>query len=142
MIEIIDAISVRLDELFGDSYTIYLESVEQNLQTPCFFIQPVHSSDKNMIDTRKFRTYSYVIDFIPTDDEGYRVQFVDVTSKLFDGFDSVTLSDGTILHTFNRTVDIVDEILHFTLQFRIYTYKPSNEIMQESMEMSVINNDN
>ena len=37
--EIIEAISVALNEEFGDEYEIYRESVRQDLKEPCFFIQ-------------------------------------------------------------------------------------------------------
>ena len=97
MIEIVNAISVRLDEIFGDEYTVYFEQVEQGLQTPCFFIQPLDASDKNMIDNRKYRTSGFAIVFIPTDKKGHREQFVEVADKLFDNFDSFELSDGVVL---------------------------------------------
>lgn len=143
MMEFIDAISIRLNEVFGDKYTIYLEAVEQNLQTPCFFIQPMDSMDANMIHNRKAGQHLFVIDYIPDEESGHRSQFAEVTSKLFDSFDFVTLPDGTVLPTFDRSINVTDDILHFIVRFKFeYFTDLVEEPMQESMEMSVINNDN
>ena len=133
MMEFVDAISVRLHEVFGDKYTIYLDSVEQNLQTPCFFIQPIDSADVNMIDNRKHRDYSFTVDYIPEDDTGYRTQFVEVTSKLFDSFDSLVLNDGTIVYTFDRSINVTDDILHFIIRFKFdcLTELPEQPMLNE-----------
>ena len=142
MMEFFDAISIRLHEVFGDKYTIYLEAVEQNLQTPCFFIQPLNPMDANMIYNRKAREYPFVIDYIPEDATGHRAQFAEVTEKLFDSFDFLTLADGTVLPTFDRNIDVTDDILHFIVRFKFeYLTDLPEESMQESLEMSVIDND-
>ena len=139
MMDIIDAISIRLNEIFGDGYTIYLESVEQDLQTPCFFIQPIDSMDSNMIYTRKHRIMSFVVDYIPEDDGKHRYQFTEVHDKLFDSFDSVTLPNGVELSTFDRSINITDDILHFIVRFKVYGYRDvPEEEMQETMDISVI----
>lgn len=139
MKEIIDAISVRLDQIFGDEYTIYLEEVDQGLQTPCFFITLIDFEDKNRIADRKYRQYGFAIDFIPSDDEGHRMQFAEVTDKLFDNFDSVELADGTILYTFDRNINVIRDVLEFTVLFKVYKrYVVDAEPVQENMEMSVI----
>ena len=139
MISIIDAISIRLNETFGDDYTIYLESVEQNLQTPCFFIQPLASMGNAMIDYRVYRSHSFMIDFIPNDITGHRAQFAEVTDKLFDSFESLILEDGTFLPAFNRRVDVTDDVLHFIVEFKFYGYKDvPEEDKLETMNMSVI----
>lgn len=34
---IIDGISIRINEVFGDDYEIYSEDIEQGFKEPCFF---------------------------------------------------------------------------------------------------------
>lgn len=141
MMEIIDAISVRLNEVFGEDYTIYLEQVEQGLQTPCFFIQPIESTDKNMISIRKYRTNTFVITFIPSGTGSQREQLVQVANRLLDHFDSFDLGNGVVLPTFDRSIDVADGTLNFILAFKYYKYKNGNsDDMQESLDMSVMNN--
>ena len=53
--EIMNAVTRRLDELFGDGYTIYTDGVEQGLKEPCFFVQFLEPSEKPMIGRRYFR---------------------------------------------------------------------------------------
>lgn len=139
MKELIDGISVRLNEIFGDDYAIYLDEVEQGLETPCFFITLVDFEDRNRISNRKYRQYAFGIDFIPSDDRGHREQFAEVTDKLFDNFDSIELADGSIVYTFDRAINIVGDVLEFDVIFKLYKhYEPKEEPVQERLEMSVI----
>ena len=39
---IIDGISIRINEVFGDDYEIYSEDIEQGFKEPCFFILPLN----------------------------------------------------------------------------------------------------
>ena len=132
MMELIDAMSTRLDEIFDGEYAVYLEEVEQNLQTPCFFIQPLTATDKNMIDNRRYRTYGFAIQFIPGT-KAYRSLFADVTKKLFDNFDDFPIGDDVTVYTFDRTVNVIDDVLHFTVLFKCYEYtdKPSEPAMED-----------
>lgn len=145
MIELVDAISVRLDEIFDGEYPIHLETVEQGLEVPCFFIHQVYASDRNMLSNRKHRTHEYDIIFIP-DDEGYRTIFTKVTDRLFESFDSLTLADGTVLYTFDRSIDVVDDVLHFRVLFKFDYLKENTgeQIMQDTLQnkVSVIENGN
>lgn len=137
MIRLIDAISIRLDEVFDGKYTIYLETVEQGLITPCFFIQPVIGTDKNMISSRKYRTYNFDISFIPGT-KAYKALFADIGDKLFDSFDSLEV-DGAILPTFERSINVVNDILHFEFKFKYYVYtEVESKDEMEDLEMSVI----
>ncbi|MBR5835895.1 MAG: hypothetical protein IKY66_06985 [Bacteroidales bacterium] len=80
-----------------------------------------------------------MIDFIPSDELGHRAQFAEVTDKLFDSFESLTLDDGIILPTFNRRVDVTDDVLHFIVEFKFYgrKEKPEEDAL-ETMNMTVI----
>lgn len=139
MMELIDAMSVRLDEVFDGKYPVYLEEVEQGLQTPCFFIQPIDGSDMNMISNRRYRTFGFVIVFIPDDVDGHRAQFAEVTDKLFDTFDLFELGDGVVLPTFNREVNVVDDVLQFIVRFKYYAYS-DKEVgpLMDSLDMKVV----
>ena len=37
--DILDAVTRKLNELFGDDYEIYTDPVKQGLTEPCFFVQ-------------------------------------------------------------------------------------------------------
>lgn len=139
MMELIDAMSVRLDEVFDGKYAVYLEEVEQGLQTPCFFIEPIYSTDRNMISNRKYRTYDFVIHFIPDDADGHRTQFAEVADKLFDNFDLFELSNGAVIPTFDRKINVVEDVLQFEVCFRYYTYSEKEDgPLMDSLDMKVV----
>lgn len=138
MLDIVDAISNRLYDIFGDAYPIHLESVEQDFKPNSFFIHPVYASDKNLIHNRKYRTVEFDLVFIPEDNEPRKTMTI-VSDKLFSSFDFVVLEDGTILRTFNRNIDVVNNMLHFRITFKFdYFAEIPEEELQESIEMSVI----
>ena len=137
MSDIVDAISIKLDFVFGEDTNIYLEAIEQDLQTPCFFIQPIDDTDKNMIAHRKYRTELFVIDFIPDDTRGHREQFLEVRDKLRDNFDTLTIGD-VVLPTFNRSIQADSDMLHFSFACKYYPYMDKEaEPEMEELEMSV-----
>lgn len=138
MIEFIDAISIRLNEIFEEKYPIHLESVEQGLITPCFFIQPINALDENMISNRKYRVYRFDIIFIPETNTAYRSLFAEVSEKLFEHFDSVEI-DGGIYPTFDRSINVVNDALHFQVRFKFYarTEVPEEDKL-ETMDMTVM----
>ncbi len=43
---IIDGISIRINEVFGDDYEIYSEDIEQGFKEPCFFILPLNQKNQ------------------------------------------------------------------------------------------------
>ena len=49
---IIRAISVSLNNEFGDNYTIYTETVEQGLKEPCFFISCINPTNNLFLGKR------------------------------------------------------------------------------------------
>ena len=65
--EIMNAVTRRLDELFGDGYTIYTDGVEQGLKEPCFFVQFLEPSEKPMIGRRYFKQTDMCIQYMPGD---------------------------------------------------------------------------
>lgn len=138
MIEFIDAISIRLNEIFDGKYPIHLESVEQGLVTPCFFIQPMLAMDENMISNRKQRIYRFDIIFIPEMDSAYRSLFAEVSEKLFEHFDSVEINGG-VYPTFDRSINVVNDVLHFKVRFKFYarTELPEEDKL-ETMNISVM----
>ena len=55
---IIDGISIRINEVFGDDYEIYSEDIEQGFKEPCFFILPLNQKKSPKLKNRSFREYS------------------------------------------------------------------------------------
>ena len=59
--DIIDGVSIKLNELFENVYTIYTNNVKQGLQFPCFFINSLPSNKKKLIGSRYENELNLVI---------------------------------------------------------------------------------
>ena len=66
--DLIDAISVKLNQVFGNGVRIYSESVKQGLKEPCFFIAVLNPTQSPMIGARYFREHPFDIHYFPSKD--------------------------------------------------------------------------
>lgn len=64
---IIEAISISLNDEFGDKYPIYTEEVEQDCKKPCFFILPVSQDIKEELSGGAKKSITLDIIFYPGD---------------------------------------------------------------------------
>ena len=62
---IVDAVSVVLNEEFGDEYEIYGEEVEQGFKEPCFFINIISASIRRYPGNRYLRHAALCVQFFP-----------------------------------------------------------------------------
>lgn len=62
---IVDAVSVALNEEFGDEYEIYGEEVEQGFKEPCFFINIISASVRRYPVNRYLRHAALCVQFFP-----------------------------------------------------------------------------
>ena len=136
----IEAISVALNEEFGDEYEIYRESVRQDLKEPCFFIQILNPTVKQVIKNRYFRSNQFCIQFFPESVEK-RKECEDVAERMLWCLEYIHLEGeetpvrGTQMHG-----EIVDDILHFFVNYDCYVHKsieadPSMEIMESKEQV-------
>ena len=62
---IIEAISVALNEEFGDGYKIHMEEIRQGLKEPCFFIQCLNPTHELFLGKRYLQTNQFCIQYFP-----------------------------------------------------------------------------
>ncbi|WP_330576567.1 phage tail terminator family protein [Defluviitalea raffinosedens] len=126
-----NAVSQKLNALFGDSYKIYTEEIKQGLDPPAFFIQFLEPAQKQVLNNRYYRTYPLDIIFFPVENGSEISQCESVAEILFDGMEYITVDDslcrGTKMH-----YEIVDKVLHFFVQFNMHVLKSksSDEYMK------------
>ena len=120
--DLIDGISVKLNQVFGDGVRIYSESVKQGLKEPCFFIAVLNPTQNPMIGTRYFREYPFDIHYFPSKDGGNQ-EIQDVASKLFDTLEYITLLDGDLVRGTEMHYEKVDDVLHFFVKYNMFVYK-------------------
>lgn len=130
--DLIDGISVKLNQVFGDGVRIYSESVKQGLKEPCFFIAVLNPTQNPMIGARYFREHPFDIHYFPSKDGGNQ-DIQDVASKLFDALEYITLLNGDLVRGTEMHYEKVDDVLHFFVKYNMFVKRDitSEELMEE-----------
>ena len=133
--DILDGISIKLNQVFGSGYEIYGDTdVVQGLQTPCFFIAVLQPSQEQMIGNRYFRQYPFDISFFPTQG-GDNVECYEVAEDLLDEMEAITLVNGDVLRGTKMQYEIVDDVLHFKVNYNMFTKKIETSDAMETVEI-------
>ena len=135
--DLIDAISVKLNQVFGDGVKIYSESVKQGLKEPCFFIAVLNPTQSPIIGVRYFRAHPFDIHYFPSKDGGNQ-EIQDVASKLFDTLEYITLLNGDLVRGTEMHYEKVDDVLHFFVKYNMFVYKQVEKA--DPMETLTVNN--
>lgn len=122
---IIDGISIKLNEIFGDDYEIYSEDIEQGFKEPCFFILPLNQKKSPKLKNRSFREHSFNIHYFPTSSYEKIREINSVLHTLMDELEYISIDNGLIRGT-NIKSEVVDNILHFFINYNLFTVNNSN----------------
>lgn len=133
--KIITGISQALDAEFNsenEEYIIHTENVEQGLDEPCFFIFSLKPSSKQLVGNRYERKYPFDIHFFPDTElvDGVSTinnQINEVTERLFTALEYITV-DNSLVRGKSINVEIVDNVLHFFINFNMIVKKETEPI--------------
>lgn len=120
--DLIDGISVKLNQVFGVGYRIYSENVQQGLKEPCFFIAILNPSQTQIIGNRYFRQHPFDIHYFPVK-QGNNKEIQDVAYKLLDALEYIPLLNGELVRGTEMHYEQVDDVLHFFVQYNMYVNK-------------------
>ena len=134
--DVIDGVSIKINELFGDKYKIHINNVKQGLELPCFFIKRLPSSKKKLIGNRYENTDNLVVHAMIEDSEDKEEKLNDIADKLYE-LEYITLLNSDMLKGYDMKTEISDGVLLFFVTYKYFTYK---EIQKETeMENLTIN---
>lgn len=122
--DIVTGISTGLYKIFEGKYKIYTENVEQGLKAPCFFIKTLPIIHRPLLGKRSQRTYSFVISYFPQ--EG-NAEMMDVSEKLLNGLEYITLLSGEMIRGRSMEAEIVDDVLHFSVNYTVFVNESERE---------------
>lgn len=129
---IVDGISIKLNSIFGDSYEIAAENVEQGLKPHSFFIKSLPVTHKPLLGNRAQRTYSFVISYFPdTENMEMNQEMMDVAESLLEGLESITLLNGEVIRGHDLESEIVDDVLHFSVKYIVFITKDERKELME-----------
>lgn len=128
--KIIDGILATLSEEFGDEYTLYTESVMQDMKEPCFFVFCISPNTRVFRGRRYYHENQFAIQYLTTADEP-RTECTNVAERLFACLEMITV-DSDLMRGTDMNADISDEVLTFTVNYNYFSYVANTE---ESMEV-------
>ncbi|WLD27659.1 hypothetical protein CDIFMA2_15410 [Clostridioides difficile] len=130
---IIDGISVKLDKSFGESYTIYSEDVEQGINEPCFFIVHINSSKALYPNGRELKKNSFDVHYLPrSKDKNFEIN--EIAEMLLEELEYIEI-DGDLVRGTNMNFEIIDNVLHFFVDYNYFTIKSNNTDKMDTVEL-------
>jgi len=135
--DLIDGISIKLNQVFGDGKQIISDLVKQGLKEPCFFIAVLNPSQTQVMGNRYFRQHPFDIHYFPSK-QGDNEEIQSVASQLFDALEYITLLNGDLVRGTEMHYEKVDDVLHFFVQYNLHVRKI---VESENMETLTVNND-
>lgn len=134
--EIIKGISMKLNATFGDEYKAYQNDVEQGLKEPCFFIRVLNPALSPLLGRRSLKQNPFDVRYYPKA-PGNNAEMFTVAEELMECLEYITLPGGDLLRGTGMNYEIVDDVLHFFVNFNHTLIKPYEEIPMETLEMDV-----
>ena len=121
--KIMDGISIKLNQVFGDGKEIYADKdVQQGLKEPCFFIAVLNPSQNQMIGSRYFREHPFDVHYFPKT-KGNNIELHEVGSELFDALEYITLPNDDLVRGTSMRYEVVSGVLHFFVNFNMFVEK-------------------
>lgn len=133
--KIIDGISIKINELFGDNYYIYSENVKQGFKEPCFFISLLKPSSTPKLGNRSLREYNFGIQYFPSSSNSKNAEMYEVSEKLISGLEYISF-ENKLLRGSKIKAEIVDDVLHFFIKYSLFAVqKEEDEELFGSLEL-------
>ena len=135
--EIVNAISLSLSESF-DGTDVHVNELEQGFEEPCFFIDLLNPSEKQIVGNRYLRSYLFDITYFPKNKS--QTEIFDVLDKMHDVLEYIKLEDGTLVRGLNRDTMEEDNVLHYFVTYEMFIYKvidSSNNAKMGKIELNI-----
>lgn len=133
---IIEAISISLNEEFGDGYETHMEEIKQGLKEPCFFITCLNPTTELFLGMRYFRTNQFCIQYFPETNEKQR-ECNGVAERMLQCLEYITIygEDKPIMGT-KMKYEVVDGVLNFFVNYDCFIRKTEQQTPMESLQAS------
>lgn len=135
---IIEAISVSLNEEFGDEYEIHMEEIKQGLKEPCFFIACLNPTNNVFLGKRYERTNQFCIQYFPKSAKKQR-ECSDVAERMYSCLEFITVDGDTKpLMGSKMNHQVVDGVLNFFVNYDFFTIKMGDQTAMEDMTADTV----
>lgn len=117
-IDILNALSNKIYDIFGKEYLIYTETIKQGFEDKTFYISIIDSTNTSLLNDDFLGEYTVEILYFPTSDAlNQRNECFDINSKLLHNLTSLRLND-CFIETNSINSRIVDDVLVITCNYK------------------------
>lgn len=134
--EVIKGISMALNTVFGDEYEIRQNDVEQGLVNGSFFIQVLKPELTPLLGRRSMKRNPFDVMYFPKA-PGNNAEMFTVAEKLMECLTQISLPNGDLLHGTGMNYEVVDDVLHFMVNFNLTLIRPYEEPYMETLDTDV-----
>lgn len=136
ILDLIKGIALKLNEVFGDKYEVYQNDVAQGLTEPCFLIAILEPSRKKRIGPRYQYINPFVITYFPRN-AGSNEEMIGVAETMTEELEVITLPNGEQVRGTDIRFEIVDNTLHFFVNYNTHMIKPTDSTFMGEVDVTV-----
>lgn len=129
--DIITAISIKLDQVFGDGYTNYTSDVPQGFQAPAFLILFLNLEHIQQIGKRWRVSTLFNVQYFP---QNGRSDASNHALKVQQALKEITLQNGSIMLGTGANSEIVDGNAHNFINFNFFLQEVEVKEFMESLD--------
>lgn len=134
--DIVNGIVTKLASTFDESIVIYTEGAQKDLAAPCFFVKVQKANRKRMMSNRYYLEHSFELMYYPGT-VNKNSEMLNIAARLPEL--EYIMSGEKLLHGTKLNYEIIDEILHFYLQYNCFAY--ISEVEVEKMQSLTVKNE-
>lgn len=122
---VVSAISNTLEKSFPET-EIYVNKIKQGFEEPCFFIQILNPSEKQILGSRYKQKIDLDIQYFPKNEDD-NWEPMEVTQKLNNILETIKTDENDLLRSFDRNSQFIDGNLHYFITFKPFVRKVGEE---------------
>lgn len=133
--DVINAVILSLQEIFGDGYKYYPENIGQNMEEPCFYVQYLSGNEKYLVGNRYSSLSHFVIHGHVEDTLNKKSDLNKMATNLYQ-LEYIQLKNGDLIRLENRNSNIEDDVIIFYFDVNVHLIKKK---IDNSVNMQNIN---
>ena len=134
--DVIDAVILALQEIFGDSYKYYPENIGQQMEEPCFYIKYLNGNEDFLVGNRYAVASHFVIHGHVKDSLNQKEELNSMATNLYQ-LEYIKLKNGDLIRLQNRNSSIEDNIVLFYFDVNVHLIKKKTDDVPNMNEISL-----
>lgn len=124
--DVINAVIIALDGIFGNKYTYYPENIGQDMNLPCFYVKYLYGNEDYLVGNRYASNSHFVIHGHVKDDLDKKSNLNKMATLLYQ-LEYIKLANGNLIRLENRNSNIEDDIVVFNFDVNVHLLKNKND---------------